>query len=158
MHMKITWSSLCLWMSWPSRYQVIHRYGADHPTGYCFVKVLGFTYTLINIVVPVSDILTGPVDFIYIQLYCVSPVLCIWICFFTVPIDVLVPWGPSHPHSQSWSPNWILFCQGFNIQSTLINIIVPVSCIWIWSSLCRCVPGPRRCRAIRSHSDDHTTG
>ena len=70
--------------------------------------------------------------------YPVCGVSGIWVFFSTVlGASVLLP------HSQSWSPNWILFCLGFNMQSSLINIVVPVSCIWIWSSLCLCISWPR---------------
>ena len=44
----------------------------------------------------------------------------------------------------------ILFCQGFSIRNTLINIAVPVLCVWIWtwSSLWLWMCWPCRYQAI----------
>ena len=35
---------------------------------------------------------------------------------FTESVDVLAPWGLGHPQTHSWSPNWILFGQGFSVH------------------------------------------
>ena len=73
----------------------------------------------------------------------------------TAPVDVPAPYVPRYPQTLCWPPSRILFCHGFSLTYTLINVVVPVSCIWIWSSLCLLMSWPRRCQAIRRHCADH---
>ena len=65
------------------------------------------------------------------------------------------PWGPSHPQTLNCSS--VLLCQDYSIHSILIFILVPVSYMWIWSSLCLWIFWPRRCQAIRRSGADHPT-
>ena len=171
------WSSLRLWMSWP-------RKVPGHPQASCWSPSWILFWQGFNIHMysgkhsrssfrnphctcgyscPVSHSPTqcwscrGFRFHVYLVKHCIS-------CFmhmnlvFILPVDALSPWGLSHPHSQSWLHHFILFCQWFNIHSTLINIVIPISCLCIWSSLYLWMSSSHMCPAIHRHSDDHAPG
>ena len=50
-------------------------------------------------------------------------------------------------------PSGVCFCQWYN----LINMIVPVSCMWSRSCARGC-PGPARCHVIHRYISDHPAG
>ena len=76
-------------------------------------------------------------------------------CDLSVPVVVLVLWLPGHLQTQCWSPNWLMFCQGFSIHvypgrhcgscfiCMSVIFIVPVDVL------------PYGCQAICRHSADH---
>ena len=47
--------------------------------------------------------------------HCGSCFICMNVIFI-VPVDVLPPWLSGHLQTQCWSPNWLVFCQGFSIR------------------------------------------
>ena len=79
---------------------------------------------------------------------------------FIMPVDVLVLWLPGHPGTVCWSPNWIFgyyFVKVSIYTCTHINIIVPVFCIWMWSSLGLWMSWLHEGRVIHRHWADHLT-
>ena len=131
------WSLVCLWMSCLQSCQVFHRHSADPSTEYCFIRVPVATCTLMNIV---------------------AHVWCIWMWSLLLFVVVLAPWLPGHLQTQCWSPNWLVFCQGFSIHvypgrhcgscfiCTCVIFIVPVDVL------------PHGCQAICRHNADHPNG
>ena len=94
---------------------------------------------------------------VYPGRHCGSCFICMSVIFI-VPVDVLPPWMPGHLQTQCWSPNWLMFCQGFSIHVYLgrhcgscficmsVIFIVPVDVL------------PYGCQAICRHSADHPNG
>ena len=102
------WSSLCLWMSWPSRCQVIPRSGSDHPNGYFFVRISQHSIcTLMSTIICVSCIW-------------IWSSLCLWMSW---------PRRCQTIHRLR-SDHWILFVKIPVSTDSLKNIIVSISYIW----------------------------
>ena len=101
------WSSLCLWMYWSHGCQAICRHCVD---------VTISTRTRMNIVVAVSSIRMWSL-------------FCLW-------MSCLQSCQAFHKHSADHSTEYYCFIRVPVATCTLINIVAPVWCIWMWSLLC----------------------